>query len=304
MHYFRTAVTYGLYPFLLVLTGALCWVSLSSDISLPFAFVWIAGGRFVLLQGLELIVPLRKDWSITRKSLWRDIKFAVAGLATMRLWALLVAFITIDLAAGNPGILKGAPLWIDIIGTALVFEFFQYWFHRFSHEGKGWLGEKLWQIHVAHHLPDRVYLVMHAVAHPINTVVVIAMVPLTTCITGASQEAVLVWFAFRGLHGLLSHYNVDIRAGWLNYLFVGTELHRYHHSAALDESKNYGSLLIFWDQLFGTFVYRPGVNPAALGVAAPAHYPESYEVWQVLMLPFRAGPAPEEAEATSSREAA
>ena len=31
-------------------------------------------------------------------------------------------------------------------------------------------------------------------------------------------------------------------AGWLNYIFVGTELHRYHYSV--------------FDQMFGTFVYH------------------------------------------------
>lgn len=286
MQTLRTAIKFGLYPILLLFTGALAWNGISKHYNLVGTFVWIAAARFILLQSIELLFPLKPEWSITLKSFWRDLKYGVANFLTIRLYGFLVGLITIQLAADNPGFLNDAPLWAEIIGAALLYEFIQYWFHRFSHEGKGWLGDKLWKIHVAHHLPDRVYLVMHAVMHPLNAVVAMLFVPLTTWLLGVSQEAVMVWFSFRGLHGLLSHYNVDIRAGWLNYIFIGTELHRYHHSAAMNECKNYGSLLAFWDQIFGTFVYRPGINPERLGVEDPSAYPESNSIFNVLALPF------------------
>jgi sterol desaturase/sphingolipid hydroxylase (fatty acid hydroxylase superfamily) len=90
-----------------------------------------------------------------------------------------------------------------------------------------------------------------------------------------------------GLQGLVSHFNVDIKAGPLNYLLVGTELHRFHHSANLDEAKNFGVLTPFWDLIFGTFCYSPRQLPSTLGVADPAQYPASTAIGQVLMLPFR-----------------
>ncbi|MBL4788019.1 MAG: sterol desaturase family protein [Kordiimonadaceae bacterium] len=292
MQAINRTITYGLYPLLLLGTGFLAWNGITKNYTLTGTFITIAAGRFVLLQGIELAFPCKREWAINWKNLWRDVKFGLVNFLTLRAFGFAVALITIDLAADNPGLLAGAPLWAEIIAAALVYEFLQYWVHRVCHEGKGWIGEKLWKIHVAHHLPDRVYMVMHTVGHPLNFLMVLWFVPLSTWLLGTSAEAVMVWFSFRGLHGLLSHYNVEIRAGWLNYFFVGTELHRYHHSAALDESKNYGSLLVFWDQVFGTFVYRPGVNPARLGVENPADYPESFEALKVLALPFRKAAEP------------
>jgi sterol desaturase/sphingolipid hydroxylase (fatty acid hydroxylase superfamily) len=73
----------------------------------------------------------------------------------------------------------------------------------------------------------------------------------------------------------------------LNYVFVGTELHRFHHSANLAESRNYAVTLSFVDILFGTFVYRPGTLPVRLGVADPSAYPKSNEFWSVMKLPFK-----------------
>jgi len=47
-----------------------------------------------------------------------------------------------------------------------------------------------------------------------------------------------------------------------------------------------GNTLAIWDQLFGTFLYRPGIAPERLGVANPDEYPESNELSRVLALPF------------------
>lgn len=90
-----------------------------------------------------------------------------------------------------------------------------------------------------------------------------------------------------GLQGLVSHFNVDIKAGPLNYLLVGAELHRFHHSANVAEAKNFGVLTPFWDLVFGTFRYEPKRLPQALGVADPRQYPSSTAIGKVLMLPFR-----------------
>ena len=72
-----------------------------------------------------------------------------------------------------------------------------------------------------------------------------------------------------------------------DYLLVGTELHRFHHSADMREAKNYGVLTPVWDLVFGTFSYHPGQLPRALGVAHKSDYPASNEIAKVMLLPFR-----------------
>jgi sterol desaturase/sphingolipid hydroxylase (fatty acid hydroxylase superfamily) len=103
---------------------------------------------------------------------------------------------------------------------------------------------------------------------------------------GVSPEATLAASLLIDLQSLVSHFNVDLRAGFLNYIFIGTETHRYHHSANVKDAGNYGNTLAIWDQLFGTFLYRPGIAPERLGVANPDEFPESNELARVLALPF------------------
>lgn len=110
---------------------------------------------------------------------------------------------------------------------------------------------------------------MHPVGLPINFIVSLATVQLPLVVLGARQESIFLFNALMGLQGLVSHFNVDIKAGPLNYLLVGTQLHRFHHSADRHEARNYGVLTPFWGLVFGTFSYQQHRMPAALGVEEP-----------------------------------
>ena len=128
---------------------------------------------------------------------------------------------------------------------------------------------------------------MHPAGHPINTFIVRGLVTiLPLYLLGASAETVVLANLVIGIQGLFSHTNLDLRAGWFNYVFIGTELHRYHHSADMEESGNYAVALSLIDILFGTFVYKPGQVPERLGIYEPSAYPRSGQVVRIMLLPF------------------
>ena len=101
---------------------------------------------------------------------------------------------------------------------------------------------------------------------------------------GASTEAVYLVGIFTGLHSPWQHANVDYRLGWLNWVFAGAELHRWHHSTDPAEcNTNYGNNLIVFDALFGTR-YLPAqlqdTDAIGLGSESPP-YPRSWLGQQV-----------------------
>jgi sterol desaturase/sphingolipid hydroxylase (fatty acid hydroxylase superfamily) len=240
-----------------------------------------------VLITLESAFPADRQWKMTWRSLLRDLKyFGVSGV-TIAATNALFGLASIRLNAGHLGPITGWPLWASVPAAILAVDFLNYWQHRWSHELKGRLGGFLWSTHVAHHLPQQVYVLMHVAAHPINIFLVRGFVNLLPLyLLGASPETVLIANLVVTLQGLVSHLNLDLRAGWFNYVFVGTELHRYHHSAKLDESKNYAATLSLLDVAFGTLTYRPGRLPERLGVVDPRAYPDSNELWKVMTLPF------------------
>ena len=103
---------------------------------------------------------------------------------------------------------------------------------------------------------------------------------------GVKAETLLIINTIVTSQGLLSHFNVEIKAGWLNYVFIGTELHRFHHSNKMEEAKNFGAVLSIWDIVFGTFYYKKKKLPTELGVVNPEKYPGSKDIVRVLIFPF------------------
>jgi sterol desaturase/sphingolipid hydroxylase (fatty acid hydroxylase superfamily) len=244
----------------------------------------------VALTTIEFLFPLESRWKMNWRSFLRDLKYIVGGSVSFAVIDGLFGLASIRLNTGHVGPLTSWPMYLSVPAALLAVEFLNYWQHRWSHELNGTIGDHLWKIHVAHHLPEQVYVLMHPAVHPVNAFVVRGLVTLLPLyFLGAGPETVLFVTIIVTLQGLVSHCNVDLRTGWLNYVLAGTELHRFHHSADLTESKNYAVTLSILDLIFGTFYYRPGTVPTRIGVLDPNAYPNSNEFWKVMKLPLHRG---------------
>jgi sterol desaturase/sphingolipid hydroxylase (fatty acid hydroxylase superfamily) len=285
----RALIRRTLYPLLL---SATLWVAVHAVVwRWPLAQTQgiTVGALAAVLIALETWFPLREEWRMTRRSFWRDLRFIAGGSATLALVNGAWGLVTVELAA-RQGPLSGLPAGVQAAVALVVFELAHYLEHRASHELWGPVGRALWRMHAPHHVPDRVYVLMHAVFHPANLAYVRAffvLFPLWAL--GLGAEATFVFSLLNALHALISHANLDVRAGWLNYVFVGPELHRFHHSADVGEAQNYGAVVSIWDLALGTFVYRPGELPARLGMPDPDRWPAADDFWGLLVSPFRRG---------------
>jgi sterol desaturase/sphingolipid hydroxylase (fatty acid hydroxylase superfamily) len=252
--------------------------------------LWAAslGFLFSLYAFIEWRFPFEQRWSMSWTSFWSDLKFVAMNGLTIGIITALLAMMTISISQDGSGPATHWPLALQLLACLLIFEAVNYSIHRAMHELEGRFGKLLWAVHAAHHLPPRLYLIMHAVFHPINGMLVqVLAIMLPIWLMGYQQNVVVMFLMINGMHGLLSHFNVDVRMGWFNYVFIGTETHRYHHCADVNEAKNFGATLAIFDLLFGTFVYRRGVSPQELGVNADAGLPAYERTFDVLMLPFK-----------------
>ena len=282
----RAAVAYGLYPALLAGTLAFIAATLSLGWDPGKALFHYLSALLALLILCERLFPFDPAWGMTRRSFGRDLLYVPLVAPVIAGTRAAAGWIALRLAAEHPGPLAGAPVWLAAPLALLAWDFAQYHLHRFSHEGRGPLARFLWRSHLAHHLPDRVYVLMHGVFHPVNAFLNAAILQGVFLALGLSPAAAFAAMLILDLQTLISHFNVDVRAGWFNYLFIGTEAHRAHHSADVSEAKNYGSVLSLWDGLFGTFRYAAGSRPAKLGVEPQAGVLRSEEVLKVLAQPF------------------
>ena len=282
-------IPYFFYPVALVGTLAFIHAEINGLIGpLGKAYPFYLLILIATMVALERIVPMRREWGMTKKSfLLRDLPMLIFNGATIA----ATSYAATWLSQRHGGLLlhKSALPWqAEAICALLMSDFLWYWVHRYSHEGSGWFGRWLWKTHAIHHLPGEVYVFMHAVGHPINTAYVRVILMLPAILLGFSSEAIFAATVFNGFQGLVSHFNVDSRAGWLNRIFIGTELHRFHHSANADEAKNYAATVSIWDQLFGTYRLSNSA-PEKLGVLDRENYPGDRQWLELLKMPFVSG---------------
>jgi sterol desaturase/sphingolipid hydroxylase (fatty acid hydroxylase superfamily) len=283
----RRLVRWGLYP--------ASWAALLFGFHRIIAWghdprtVWAqtTGALLVVYFLVEITLPYEKRWAMTWASFQADLKFVLSNAATLAAISAALAYVTITTAGTHPGPASGWPIAAQVAAALVIFEAVNYSLHRAMHRMRGPLGRFLWRSHAVHHLPPRLYLVMHAVFHPVNALIIQSLaIILPVWAMGYGPQAAAMFLMINGMHGLINHFNVDIRAGWANYLFVGTELHRYHHSAVIADAGNFGATLSIFDILFGTFVYRPGTPPAELGVDPSSGLPAYERYWKVMALPL------------------
>jgi sterol desaturase/sphingolipid hydroxylase (fatty acid hydroxylase superfamily) len=278
----KPLLTYGTYPALALITGVTPWATLRLNLDRNTVIGVLTLVTIAVVFTVERLNPLLDRWSMTRQSLIeRDLPFIGLAIVVEQVCTMGVALVA---AAVMPrtgfGPLGGIPLVVQAAFALLALDLLWYAYHRAAHTFA-----RLWRIHGLHHSPSQLYVLMHQVFNPIDVLVsrfVISMIVFK--FTGIRSDAAFIAIAVLGLQQTVSHVNSDLRTGWLNYLLIGTETHRYHHAAA--ERGNYGSVVPIWDMLFGTFIYQPRRIPDQLGLDDPASYPDPRRFHLALAYPF------------------
>jgi sterol desaturase/sphingolipid hydroxylase (fatty acid hydroxylase superfamily) len=279
----RPVLTYATYPLLAMMTGATVWLTLSRNLERNAVIGVLTVGTIAIAFTVERINPLLDRWRMTKDSfVGRDLPFiglafVVEQAATMGVSLVAAATVT----TGGFGPLAELPLPVQAVVALLALDLLWYAYHRAAHTFS-----RLWRVHGVHHSPSQLYVLMHPVFHPLDLLVSRFAISLIVFkLSGLRPDAAFIALAVLGLQTTVSHINTDLRTGWLNYLLVGTETHRYHHAAG--ERVNYTSVLPVWDILFGTFVYDPKRVPDRLGLDDPTAYPDPRRFLTTLAWPFR-----------------
>ncbi|MBE1298386.1 MAG: hypothetical protein GJ680_00550 [Alteromonadaceae bacterium] len=142
----------------------------------------------------------------------------------------------------------------------VVYDFFYYWLHRFSHEIN-----VLWAAHVVHHSSED-YNLTTALRQTSGSVVSwIFFLPMA--VAGVPPEMFISIGALNLVYQFWVHTQHIDRLGWMEYVFITPSNHRVHH-AQNDKyiDCNYGGVFILWDRMFGTFVDEDKNEPVVYGV--------------------------------------
>jgi ornithine lipid hydroxylase len=245
----------------------------------------------VLSLALERFMPFNQQWNRTKQDTAIDltstgvllgvtdplIKFA-APFCVVYLYA------TIKLPAGLNLFPSPAPFFAQLLLATLAIELLKYGAHRWHHTNR-----YLWWLHAMHHSSERLYSMNNFRFHPLNYVINFSLSVLPLMMIGVPSEVLFGYMALTQPVLMLQHSNIDLRNGWLNYIFSTNEIHRWHHSTnAVEANANYGNALSLWDIVFNTFNYeKPTNSPLQIGLFSTSkHYPARRSYVQQLLSMF------------------
>jgi sterol desaturase/sphingolipid hydroxylase (fatty acid hydroxylase superfamily) len=154
------------------------------------------------------------------------------------------------------------PLFAQVMLGLAIAELGLYAAHRIAHE---W--PVFWRFHALHHSVTRLWVVNTGRFHIVDTCFKAALGQAPLYLLGAPLPVFLWISAVTAITGLLTHCNVVMRTGPLDYVFSTPGLHRWHHSRVPAEgNRNYGENFVLWDLLFGTYFNPPRRPPADIGI--------------------------------------
>ncbi|WP_418957516.1 sterol desaturase family protein [Streptomyces tritici] len=240
-----------------------------------FLFQFAVLGYLVLLEHL---IPYDPSWRPDRRE-WRwygayFVLTVLGGAAGQNVVLLAAAAV----ARPRPAL----PLWAEIPLALLVGSLASYAVHRAGHT-YAWM----WRLHGVHHVPAKVNVANNGVNHVADVVLSQGFVQLALALAGFSERAVLAVGLFTVAQGYFVHADIRVRLGVLNHVLAGPQQHRLHHSTDLSEAGHYGSELALWDKLFGSFTWRPGRAPQAVGLTEPHAFPATGRILATLASPWR-----------------
>ena len=270
----------------------LLWVAVCASL-LAFLITRAKGGPLELVvllaslgvlglgAALERLMPYRREWNLPLGDTRTDLASAAVLLAVVDplLKALLPVLVVMAwpraaAAPQAPGFGAELGFFMQVLTALLWMEGAKYASHRWHHRSRA-----LWWLHALHHSSQRLYTLNNFRFHPLNHAVnqLVSIGPLL--MLGVPADVLLACLAITQPVLMLQHANVDLRSGWLNRVFSSNEAHRWHHSSrAAEANRNFGSALLVFDHLFGTYraaaCTDPDAAPATLGLFGDgASYP-------------------------------
>ena len=175
---------------------------------------------------------------------------------------------TLQLDALWPGV-SDLPV-VSLLLYVLVFDFVDYGIHRGQHRFEWW-----WRLHALHHSQRQMTMWSDNRNHLLDSVITDVIFVVVAILIGVGPSQFVALVAVTQLLESLQHANLRWSWGRVgSRLLVSPSFHRRHHAVALGHEpgstvrdpygENFGVLFPWWDMLFGSADWRPGLEPTGI----------------------------------------
>ncbi|MBB3123961.1 sterol desaturase/sphingolipid hydroxylase (fatty acid hydroxylase superfamily) [Mesoflavibacter sabulilitoris] len=265
--------------------GTVNWTYKSIIFEVPWYTNYFWGLIFIslIVWGLEIVFPWRKNQAIIRKDFWLDafymfFNFFVFSIVISGFYKVLGLFFgefnitTQSLALIN--ISNWSP-WLQLLAFFLILDFVQWFTHVLLHRY-----EFLWNFHKVHHSVKEMGFAAHLRYHWMENVLYKPLKVFGVMILGGfePEQAYIVHFIAITI-GHLNHSNIKLTYGPLKYIFNNPVMHLYHHAYTIPEGRhgiNYGISLSLWDYIFKTNYVPEDSGTIEIGFEGDDQFPKDF----------------------------
>lgn len=240
----------------------------------------------LVVWGLELAFPWRKNQKAFRKDFWLDAFYMFFNFFIFSLIG-YNAISNIGVGAFNNFIglfgienkvylnLATLPIWARFGILFILADFIQWSVHVTLHKVH-WM----WQFHKVHHSVTEMGFAAHLRYHWMENVFYKSALYIPLTMVGFGLNDLFLLHAFNILIGHINHSNMNITYGPLKYIFNNPAMHIWHHVKNVPDSHptgiNFGITLSIWDYIFGTAHIPHSGRDIELGFDEIEKYPEGF----------------------------
>jgi len=227
----------------------------------------VAAVVLATLWAAESLAPMFVGRTRRASHIAPNLGLAVFNAAVTYFFALAIVAVTELASQQNFGLLHivGLPTWLEWIAAIVLFDCWQYWWHRINHRVP-----LLWRFHAVHHADAELDASSGVRFHTLEITFSFLARLLVLPLIGLTVSQLLVYEAVSLPVILFHHSNIRLPRrvdGALRWLIVTPWMHYVHHSRWRPETdSNYSSLFSFWDRLFGSFRMRENPQQIQLGL--------------------------------------
>jgi sterol desaturase/sphingolipid hydroxylase (fatty acid hydroxylase superfamily) len=240
----------------------------------------------LVVWGLEILFPWRKNQARIRKDFWLDTFYMFFNFYIFKL-VIFMAFSNVtemafkDLFGGDLSKfalidISTLPGWAQLLIFFVATDFIQWFTHVMLHRF-----DWLWQFHKVHHSLEEMGFAAHLRYHWMENVFYTPMKYIAVMLIGGftPEQAYIVFYIAIAI-GHLNHANIHLTYGPLKYILNNPVMHLWHHAYHLPEGKqhgiNFGISLSIWDYMFRTNAIPKDDGEIELGFPGLKSFPKTF----------------------------
>jgi sterol desaturase/sphingolipid hydroxylase (fatty acid hydroxylase superfamily) len=243
----------------------------------------------LIVWGLEIFFPWRKNQPIIRKDFWLDTFYMFFNFFLLNLIVLIalsntaalffndgLAIVNLSIANFQLFDIDTFPYWARLLVFFVIIDFVQWFTHTLLHKY-----QFLWNFHKVHHSVKQMGFAAHLRYHWMEPVFYNSMKYIPLAIMGgfSAQDVAIVHF-FNIAIGHLNHANINWDYGYLKYILNNPKMHIWHHAKELPKhiryGVNFGLTLSLWDYLFKTNYVPHDGKDIELGFEGDDKFPKDF----------------------------